>query len=124
LTRPEFYEGYFDEIHLFSPTGASDDIFANLNLSDEFIHMDMSVEDLQDIMEAQREEIEEKKGKLHKCKKILIIFEDVQANGAGCVAKRSTARREHAGSKPIIYLCSEAREVKWKFSPMSFAHQA
>jgi hypothetical protein len=42
--------------------------------------MDMSVEDLEDIMEEQREEIEEKKGKLHKCKKILIIFEDVQGN--------------------------------------------
>jgi len=80
LTRKEFFKDYFDEIHLFSPTGASDDIFQELELDDDNIHMDMSIDELEEIMEIQKEEIEAKKGKLHLCKKVLIIFEDCQAN--------------------------------------------
>ncbi len=80
LTRPEFYEGYFDEIHLFSPTGATDDLFASLDLPDENIHMDLDVADLEEIMQGQKEHIASKKGKLHLCDRLLIIFEDCQAN--------------------------------------------
>jgi len=80
LTRPEFYEGYFDTIHLFSPTGATDDLFSNLDLPEENIHMELDPAELEDIMQTQKDAIAAKKGKLHLCDKMLIIFEDCQAN--------------------------------------------
>lgn len=78
LTRPEFFGGYFDEIHLFSPTGGSDDLFEVLDLDEEHIHITMKPSELADILEEQRSSVEA--DGVDKADKILLIFEDVQGN--------------------------------------------
>jgi hypothetical protein len=78
LTKPHFYKGYFDEIHLFSPTGGTDDMFLHLDLQPDNIHMDMDPDDLADILSG-RNDLIEKKG-IDKVPKILLIFEDVQSS--------------------------------------------
>jgi hypothetical protein len=83
MTRPEFYgkkngKHYFQEIHVFSPTAKSDDIYNFLELPDQNLHVDLNTEELRTIMDSQKEDIE-KKG-IDKCKRICIIYDDVQGN--------------------------------------------
>lgn len=79
LTRPEFFQGYYDTIHLFSPTGGSDDLFRVLKLDDENIHLDMKPSELADILEEQRAKVDA--DGVDKADKVLLIFEDCQGNG-------------------------------------------
>jgi hypothetical protein len=83
MLRPEFYgkkngKHYFHEIHVFSPTAKSDDIYEALELPDENLHVDLNTAELREIMDTQKEDIE-KKG-IDKCKRICIIYDDVQGN--------------------------------------------
>jgi hypothetical protein len=119
LTRPEFFGGYFDTIHLFSPTGGSDDLFDVLDLPEEQIHIDMNVDDLNDILKAQREEIESKG--VDKVKKILIIYEDVQGNGKFMRSKpflQSFIANRHFGVS--TWLCGQS----WTRTPKACRLQA
>jgi hypothetical protein len=109
LTREEFYGGYFDDIHLFSPTGGSDDLFKALKLKDENIHLDMKVSDLSDLLQKQKDEIEKHKGDTSKAKKLLVIFEDCQSNGRFMRSKpflQSFIANRHYGMS--TYLCGQA----------------
>ena len=81
MTRSEFYgekngKNYFDEIHIFSPTARSDDIYEALDLPEDQLHVDLNTDELREIMDSQKEDIE-KKG-IDKCKRICIIYDDVQ----------------------------------------------
>ena len=78
LTTDYYFKDYFDYIFLFSPTGASDDMFEHLKLNPENIFVDLDPDDLSKIMEKQKNIID-KKG-IEKAPKILVIFEDCQAN--------------------------------------------
>jgi len=86
LTRPEFYGGknhYFDKVHLFSPTaGAMDDLCKHLidytPLERKDIHNEFDNDMLQDILDKQALEIDEKG--IDKADKALIILDDIQAD--------------------------------------------
>jgi hypothetical protein len=82
LTRPEFFGpagkgGYFDEIHLFAPTGGTDDMFEALKLNRRNIHMKPRASDLQRILDKQKKMIDVKG--IDKAKRVLIILEDCQS---------------------------------------------
>src|SRR5881628_912243 len=53
LTRDDFLKDYFDEIHVFSPTGGSDDLYEHLDIPKKNIHVELDVDDLEEIMEKQ-----------------------------------------------------------------------
>jgi len=119
LTRPEFFGGYFDEIHLFSPTGGSDDLFEVLNLPPENIHITMKAAELSDILEEQRSKIEAEG--VDKVKKMLIIFEDVQGNGRFMRSKsflKSFIANRHYGIS--TWLCGQS----WTRTPKACRLQA
>jgi hypothetical protein len=119
LTRPEFFKGYFDEIHLFSPTGASDDLFDALKLPEENIHIDMKPSELSDILEEQRDKIEA--DGVDKVKKMLIIFEDVQGNSKFMRSKpflKSFIANRHYGIS--TWLCGQS----WTRTPKACRLQA
>jgi len=78
LTRPEFLKDYFHEIHLFSPTGGTDDLFEHLKIPKKNIHTTMRPKDLQKILDKREEQID-KRG-IDKVKRVLLIFEDVQSS--------------------------------------------
>lgn len=83
MTRPEFYgkkngTHYFHEIHVFSPTAKSDDIYEELKIPTHHLHDDLSLTALQDIIDNQKADIE-KRG-IDKSKRICIIYDDVQSN--------------------------------------------
>ena len=83
MTRPEFYgekngKKYFQEIHVFSPTAKSDDIYEALDLPEDQLHVDLNTEELRELMDSQKEDIA-KKG-IDKCKRICVIYDDVQGN--------------------------------------------
>lgn len=119
LTRPEFFGQYFDIVHLFSPTGGSDDLFNVLNLPEEHIHIDMKISDLSDILEEQRAKIEA--DGIEKAKKMLIIFEDVQGNARFMRSKpflKSFIANRHYGIS--TWLCGQS----WTRTPKACRLQA
>ena len=119
LTRPEFFGRYFEEVHLFSPTGGSDDLFRVLNLPQENIHIDMKAQELSDILEEQRGKIEA--DGVDKAKKMLIIFEDVQGNGKFMRSKpflKSFIANRHYGIS--TWLCGQS----WTRTPKACRLQA
>jgi hypothetical protein len=82
LTRREFFGppgkgNYFDDIYLFSPTGASDDMFDQLKLNKRNIFLKPKASDLQDILNKQRKKITAKG--VDKAPRILVILEDCQS---------------------------------------------
>lgn len=78
LKEKHLLGGYFDYIHLISPTGCSDDMFEHLDLKPENIHTELNPKHLEDIMEKQKELVESKG--IEKAPKILVILEDCQSN--------------------------------------------
>lgn len=85
LTRKEFYgkkreDGgcYFNRIIVFAPTVHSDDLYDQLeSVKDEDKHEHLEPDDLQAIIDKQKEKIE--KTGIDKSDRILFIFEDVQS---------------------------------------------
>lgn len=90
MSRPNFYGpdgsrkekdkdlGYFDLIFMFSPTAYGDDLARFLKVPDKRIFAEFEEEDLDHIIQTQDDIIKEKG--LVKSPKILIIFEDIQAD--------------------------------------------
>ena len=85
MTRSEFFgkskkypKGYFNQIHVFSPTAKSDDIYENLELGDEFLHTKLSTSELGTIMEKQKKDVTEKGS--DKADRVCIIFDDILGN--------------------------------------------
>jgi len=119
LTRPEFFSDYFDIIHLFSPTGGSDDLFRVLNLPPEQIHIDMDETQLSDILEEQRTKIET--DGVDNAKKMLVIYEDVQGNArfmrSGAFLRSFIANRHYGIS---TWLCGQS----WTRTPKACRLQA
>lgn len=119
LTRKEFFKGYFDHTFLFSPTGASDDLFKHLKLRPDHIFVDMDVKDLQKILDKQKDLIE--KSGVDKAPKILIIFEDCQSNKKFMNSKpflKSFIANRHYGCSTC--LCSQS----WTRTPRACRLQA
>lgn len=107
LTRPEFHAGYFDTIHLFSPTGGSDDLFKKLKIPKKNIHIDMDPAKLEKIMEKQNHIIETRG--IEKAPKLLLIYEDVQGNAKFMSTKaflRSFIANRHFGMS--TWLCGQS----------------
>ena len=122
LTRKEFYKNYFDEIHLFSPTGKTDDMFTHLDkhIKDDNVHTEMKIKDLDKILEEQEKQIISKGG-IHKAKKVLLIFEDVQSNRKFMNSKsflKSFIMNRHYGVS--TWLCGQA----WNRTPRACRLQA
>lgn len=85
LTKRQFYGKYFKkkDIYLISPTGASDDMFEHLKLSESNIIVDIKKEakkKLESIMSKQKDVIDSKG--IDRADKVLIIFEDIQSDGS------------------------------------------
>lgn len=119
LTRKEFLKDYFDEIHLFAPTGGSDDLFDMLKLDEDHVHTDMKADDLEDIMDEQNEIVKEKG--IEKAPKLLIIFEDVQGDAAFMRSKpfkRAFLANRHFGMS--TWLCGQS----FKLTPRNARLQA
>ena len=82
LSRGEFYGKkngrghYFNDIHVFSPTVRSDDIYETLELKEEQKHEDLKPSELGELIKKQKDQMEQKGA--DKCKRLLIIFDDVQ----------------------------------------------
>jgi len=82
LSRPEFFgppgkRGYFDEIHLFAPTGGTDDMFDSLKIPLRNVHMKPTARQLESLMKKQKKVID-RKG-VDKAPKMLVILEDCQS---------------------------------------------
>ena len=119
LTRPEFLgpyphhpdTGYFDKVFIFAPTAKSDDMLEHLaevlDIPEDRIFSHPDPDDLEAILEEQRADAE-KKG-LHKCDKILFIFEDIVSNKKFMNSKPFTsafiANRHFNAS---TYVCTQA----------------
>ena len=107
LTQPQFFGGYFDEIHMFSPTGGSDDLFERLELDEEHMHTEMDASALKKIMDEQKAEVDEKG--VENAPKLLMIFEDVQGDAAfmrSPAFKRSFLANRHFGMS--TWLCGQS----------------
>ena len=107
LTLPQFYGGYFDEIHMFSPTGGSDDLFDALKLDEDHMHTEMDSSVLKKIMDEQKELVDEKG--VENAPKLLMIFEDVQGDAAfmrSPAFKRSFLANRHFGMS--TWLCGQS----------------
>lgn len=77
LTHPAMFKGYFDEIHLFAPTGVSDDMFEHLKLKKKNVHTKPDAK-LLDAILAKNKKIIDKKG-VDKAPRLLVILEDCQS---------------------------------------------
>lgn len=75
IYKDNLYRKYFDKIYIFSPTGAVDDTLQYLKIKDEFIITDNMIEKLDELIEQQTNEVEDKG--LLDADKILIIFDDL-----------------------------------------------
>ena len=77
ITR--FYDFEKENIHLFSLTAKSDDLFSNLELEEDHVYTEEKemIEALEALLEEQQQEFEAKK---QDAKKLLLIFEDATAN--------------------------------------------
>lgn len=75
MTEGHFYKGYFDYVLVFSPTGSQDDIIQYLELPEENIFTEFDESILENILESQKELIEE--NGVDQAPKICIIFDDI-----------------------------------------------
>ena len=67
LTRKDFYgpkkeggKGYFNEVHVWSPTCKTDDLYEHLELKDENLHDDLDPKQLEEFFESKKEDVEKK----------------------------------------------------------------
>lgn len=81
IKRPEFYgpkngakTGYFNQIYVFSPTVYNDDLYGDMDIPDENKYDDPNAEDLQEILDRQKESIDARG--IDKTERVLIIFDD------------------------------------------------
>jgi hypothetical protein len=124
LTKPQFFAKYFKKknIYLISPTGASDDLFENLNLDDENIIVDINRDaqaKLREIMDDQKEVIDSEG--IDKAEKVLIIFEDIQSNSRFMRSSeflKCFLMQRHYGLS--VWLCGQS----FKLTPRSCRMQA
>ena len=79
LSRAEFYKDYFHHIFLFSPTGASDDIYDACRLPPENVFVDLRTTDKLEAILDKQEAVISKDG-IDKAPRILLIFDDIQSN--------------------------------------------
>ena len=85
LTRKEFFgkskkykKGYFSQIHIYSPTAKSDDIYEKLELNDEFLHTSLSTEELRTLMDKQKKDVIDKGS--DKTDRVCLVFDDILGN--------------------------------------------
>ena len=123
LTKKQFFGNYFKKknIYLFSPTGASDDLFQHIQLPEDNIIVDITNASyiLDDIMEEQKNVIDSKG--ISKAEKILIIFEDIQSDARfmrSTEFKRCFLMNRHYGMS--VWLCGQS----FKLTPRSCRLQA
>ena len=75
FTNKQLFNRYFDKVFLFTPTGGADDTFKKLGLPKERIITDNMIENLENVIEEQKLEVE-RKG-IDKAQKVCVVLEDL-----------------------------------------------